>query len=248
MRIIADLHTHSIASEHAYSSIGEMAASAAQKGLYALAVTDHFGGMPGAPGSIYFDNLNQVVPRQYKGVQLICGAEANILNFQGEIDLPPVLADRLDWVVASIHHLRNLDLENPTPARCTELWLAVAENPMVRVIGHSGSPAYAYDYETVIPVFGRQGKLVEINAASFWIRKESIPNCRKIAEACKKHQVPIVVNSDAHIETDVAAFGAALDMLRDMDFPEELVVNGSRDRLDAYLRQYTRFFSRARKG
>ena len=38
--IIADLHTHSLASTHAYSTIREMVDSAAEKGLKAIAITD----------------------------------------------------------------------------------------------------------------------------------------------------------------------------------------------------------------
>ena len=48
--IIADLHTHSLASTHAYSTIREMVDSAAEKGLKAIAITDHARTMPGAPG------------------------------------------------------------------------------------------------------------------------------------------------------------------------------------------------------
>ena len=48
--IIADLHTHTLASTHAYSTVQEMAVSAREKGLFALALTDHARTMPGAPG------------------------------------------------------------------------------------------------------------------------------------------------------------------------------------------------------
>ncbi len=51
-----------------------------------------------------------------------------------------------------------------------------------------------YDYETVIPEFGTNGKLVELNESTFRNRQSSVPNCRKIMELCKKHSVPIIVN------------------------------------------------------
>ena len=41
MEIIADLHTHTIASTHAYSTITEMVQAASAKNLYAIAITDH---------------------------------------------------------------------------------------------------------------------------------------------------------------------------------------------------------------
>ena len=45
----ADLHTHTIASGHAYNTIREMARAAADKGLKALGITEH--ALPSSPGS-----------------------------------------------------------------------------------------------------------------------------------------------------------------------------------------------------
>ena len=50
MKIIADTHVHTIASEHAFSTVLENHAAAKKKGLRFLAVTDHTGKMPGAAG------------------------------------------------------------------------------------------------------------------------------------------------------------------------------------------------------
>ena len=109
----------------------------------------------------------------------------------------------------------------------------------MNVIGHSGSPEFRYDYETVIPEFGRNHKLVEINSHSFEVRKANIPNCREIALCCKKHRVPIIVSSDAHFETQVKDHTAALEMLREIAFPEELILNANTNRLIEYLRAHT---------
>ena len=61
-------------------------------------------------------------------------------------------------------------------------------------------------------------------------------NCTAIARLCKQYEVPIVVDSDSHIEYRVGAVENALTMLEEIDFPEELVINSSRERLDAYFR------------
>ena len=87
MKIIADTHTHTIASTHAYATITEMTAEAAKLGLYAFAVTDHGIDMPGAPQLWYFHNLC-AVPSTFMGVRVIKGAEANIAEFDGSLDLP----------------------------------------------------------------------------------------------------------------------------------------------------------------
>ncbi|WP_099205279.1 phosphatase [Scatolibacter rhodanostii] len=238
--IIADLHTHTIASTHAYSTIAEMAVSARDKGLYALAITDHASPMPGGPGPWYFSNLRSSVPLFYKDVLILAGIEADVIDFEGHLDLEPIDEERLDWVVASIHDVGFPGLENPDFDKCTALWLGVAKNPAVNVIGHSGSPKFAYDYEKVIPAFGANGKLVEINSHSFDVRADNIKNCRQIALTCKKYGVSIVVDSDAHFETQIADFHPALQMLEEISFPEELIVNSSKERLHAYLEKHSK--------
>ena len=242
-KLIADLHTHTLASTHAYSTVTEMVRAAGEKGLYALAITDHARTMPGAPGPWYFSCLHEL-PLHSLGVLTIAGIEANVLDFEGNIDLEPKDGERLDWVVASIHHLGLEGLKDPDVEKTTHLWLQVAKNPKVNVIGHSGDPLFAYDYEKVIPVFGENHKLVEINNHSFENRKENIGNCKKIALCCKRHGVPIVVDSDAHFETSVGKFNFALEMLSEIDFPEELILNASQERLDDYLSRYTHIFER----
>ena len=110
--IIADLHTHTIASTHAYSTVTEMVQAAAAKGLYALAITDHARTMPGAPREWYFSSLYEL-PLHYRGVMTLAGIEANVLDFEGHIDLEKKDGERLDWVVASIHHLPLEGLQKP---------------------------------------------------------------------------------------------------------------------------------------
>lgn len=241
MKIIADTHTHTLASTHAYSTLTEMVHAAAAAGLSAIAVTDHGISMPGAPGQWYFKNM-QVLPRVMDGVLLLRGIEANVMDYAGTLDIVEDDLETLEWVVASIHD-NLMDSAAATVERCTEAWLQVAKNPKVNVIGHSGSPRYAYDYETVIPEFGRMGKLVELNENSFRVRKGSIPNCIAIAKCCKKHGVPMVVNSDAHFHTLLGHYENSLAVLEEIGFPEELVVNSSMTRFQAYLKEYTQVFS-----
>jgi putative hydrolase len=235
MNIIADMHTHTIASTHAYSTLQEMAHAAAQKGLYAMAVTDHGYAMPGAPGEWYFMNL-KVLPRYIDGVLILRGEETNVTDMDGGTDLVKKEYGSLEWVVASMHDrpLANCKISEEAVTRA---WLSIARNPKVNVIGHSGSEQFKYDYEKVIPEFKRNGKLVELNEGTFYCRRDSIPNCVKIMLICKKLRVPIIVNSDAHFSSRVGDFKNSLNLLKEIDFPEELVVNSSVVRLQSYLRQ-----------
>lgn len=53
MKIELDVHTHTIASGHAFSTLQEMAQAAADKGLKVLGITEHSPGVPGTCHPIY---------------------------------------------------------------------------------------------------------------------------------------------------------------------------------------------------
>lgn len=238
MKIIADMHCHTIGSSHAYSTIMENINYAKKSGLYAIAITDHSGFMPEPPAKWFFKNL-KIIPKIIDGIRVLRGIEANVLNVSGDLDIPDEIEKPFNWVIASIHsHV----YDGNNAQDCTQTWLNVAKNPYVNVIGHSGLPEYKYDYEKVIPEFGKNGKLVEINNHCFTQRPRAIPNLKEIARVCKKHEVKVVVNSDAHFCTQIGVFNEALKLLHEVNFPEELVVNSNQERLNKYLSEYTNFF------
>lgn len=231
MQIIADTHTHTVASTHAYSTVLEMAQYAEKAGLAALAITDHTPGSTDGPHVWHFHNLHKALPRELFGVKLIFGAESSIIDYDGTIDFPQEECASLDWIIASIH--RNL-LAKASPEKITELYLGVAENPYVDVIGHCATVGYEFDYEKCLKKFKECGKLVEINESSI-IWKKTSDNYREVIRICKKYEVPVVVNSDAHFCTLVGKFDNALALLAEQDFPERLIVNADRDRLYSFI-------------
>lgn len=103
-KIELDVHTHTLASGHAFSTIQEMAKAASEKGLKFLGITEHTPGIPGSCELIYFRNLH-VVPRNMYGVNLLLGAEINILNPDGTLDIDESLMEKLDLRIAGIHSL-----------------------------------------------------------------------------------------------------------------------------------------------
>lgn len=234
MKLCADTHTHTLASTHAFSTAEEMIAAAKNAGLYAIALTDHGWKMPGAPGKWYFESLG-AIPSSFNGVRVLKGVEANVIDLDGSLDMPESVLSGLEWVVASIHG--GLCKGKATIESSTNAYLKLAENPYIRVIGHSGTPQYKYDYEKVIPVFAQNGKLIEINNNTFYNRKASCDNCVEIAKVCKKVGAYIIVNSDAHFSASVGKFDNALEMLREIDFPRELIINSDEDRFKSYLQQ-----------
>ena len=83
---VMDLHTHTIASGHAYSTILEMIQAAKEKDVKLLGITEHGPHMKGSCRAIYFQNM-KVIPRERFGVTTLFGVELNIMEEDGSVDL-----------------------------------------------------------------------------------------------------------------------------------------------------------------
>ncbi len=232
MKILTDLHTHTIACTHAYSTVFENTLAAKEKGIELIAMTDHAPAMMDAPHEWHFAAC-QNIPSVINGVKVLKGAELNILNKSGQVDLPEwILEKKLELAIASIH---GVVYKEEAGGDHTETWLNVIENPYIDILGHSGSPDFAYDIDTVVKAAKKADKCIEINSHTYTARKPSWDRCREIAIACKRLGAPIVVNSDAHFMSQIGDFDAAVNMLEEIEFPEALIMNLNSDKFIKYI-------------
>ena len=102
MKNVLDVHTHTLASGHAYNTIMEMAKAASEKGMELLGITEHAPAMPGTCHEFYFLNL-KVLKRSLYGITVLFGAEANIMDYNGKLDLREGILKKMDLVIASLH-------------------------------------------------------------------------------------------------------------------------------------------------
>ncbi|MPW26566.1 PHP domain-containing protein [Alkalibaculum sp. M08DMB] len=233
MKIELDTHTHTIACNHAYSTITEIAKEAKKKDLKLVCITEHGPQMPGGPHKYFFANI-RVVPNQIDGVKILKGIEANIMNVEGTIDLPDEYEDRMEIVLAGLHEML---LPPGSIKENTKAVINTMNREVVDIITHLGNPVYELNYDDIIKAASDTNTFIEINNSSFvHTRKGSFNNCLSIAEKCKKNNVSISLGSDAHFATDVGDYTEALKMLKSIEFPEELVLNTKVDRLLSYLR------------
>lgn len=224
MEYILDLHTHTIASGHAYSTIKEMAQAASQKGIELLGITDHSMTMPGTCHFFYFQNL-RVVPKKQYGVELMFGSELNIIDYNGKVDMEEFILRSLDYAVASFH----VPCIRPgSVAENTRAARKVMENPYVLILGHPDDGRFPLDYEEIVRGAKETGTIIELNNSSLYpngYRQGAYENDRKLLGLCIKHEVPIVVDSDAHVDVDVGSHQYAQKLLDEISFPEELILN-----------------------
>ncbi|PKQ28623.1 MAG: phosphatase [Candidatus Anoxymicrobium japonicum] len=223
LRIKTDFHVHTISSGHGFSTVREICKEAAARGLEMIAVTDHGPAMPGGAHIYYFTNM-VVMPRVLSGVKVLRGAECNIIDTDGTLDLHDRALDSLDIVHAGIHPLTGY--EGNSVEDNTRAVLAVVESGKVDVLAHPGNPLYPLNYGAVVRAAASKGVLIEINNSSLtYIRKGSLDNCRVILDEAKKADACVCIGSDAHDASLVGIFDHALNLVDEVGLPDERIVN-----------------------
>lgn len=234
---LVDLHTHSVLSKHAYSSITENIDAAIEAKLKYLGLSEHQSDPKGVGAHIYAFNNLSIVPSLYKGLRIFKGIEYNILNDE-PIDKKGLKSKDLDYGIASIHAFCYTDAGYEGN---TINVLRALEDKDVLILGHLDRGFYEMDYERIISRCKELHKLIEINDASLFKLsaddyKKAVIIMNKILNICKKYNQPIIINSDAHIKYHIGQIDSAIKVVKDAKFPEELILNYHENLLLEYFR------------
>lgn len=236
MKIELDVHTHTLASGHAYSTLQEMAQAAADKGLKLLGITEHTPDTPGACQFFYFRNLH-VVPRRMYGIELLLGAEINILDTLGTLSVDVDFMKRIDLRIASIH---SFSYQSGTADENTNALIQVINNPFIHIIGHPGDGTAVLHFEPIVLAAKEQHTLLEINNSSLKPARnkpEARENNLTLLRLCKQYDVPVILGSDAHISFDIARYDYLSELINQTGFPEELIMNRDVNTFKNYLKR-----------
>lgn len=235
LKIKADLHTHTIASGHAYSTVDEMAKSASEKGIKLIAITNHGPKMPGGPHQFHFGNM-RIIPDNLYGVRIISGIEANIMN-DGSIDLPEERLKRLDFVAAGIHSDAGYNLNNKKDN--TRVIIKAMKNPYVQMITHPANAAFPINIEKVVEAAAEFNIILEANASSFYDfklgRRGNHEMSIKLCKMAKNKEVPLSLNSDAHFHTEVGDITFLNDVIQRAELTEKDIINSSTEKVNNFL-------------
>ena len=224
MKCFMDFHTHAIAGGHAYSTLQENIAAAKLQGLKFLGYSEHGPRMPGGPDPLYFKNM-KILPREFGELRLFCGAEADIMDYEGTLDLEEELLAKLDYCIASLH----LPCCKPgTQEENTRAAVMAMKNPYVTILGHPDDSRYPLDYEVIVRTAKEEKVLLEVNNASLNpknARQNGQKNVATLLKTCMKYNCPVILGSDAHFSAAIGDFKDVFQILREVDFPEALIVN-----------------------
>lgn len=230
MKSLLDLHTHTIVSGHAFSTIKENIEFAVKHGIKYLGISDHACNMPGGPHRFYFQNM-KVIPREVDGVRILKGIEGNIIDFDGNLDVDDELMSGVDYIIASLH---TPCISSGTKEENTNAILKAMDIEKVKIVGHPDDSRYPLYYEKVVLKAKEKNVLLEINNSSLnpnSFREGAYENLKEMLDLCKVHNVKVIMGTDSHICYDIGIFNNCEKLLNDIDFPSNLIINYNEDEI-----------------
>lgn len=214
-RVFADYHTHTKYSQGA-GTILDNARAAKKQGLEIVGIADHGPANWGHWARTELKLFDRImaearnVEKEISGLKVLAGCEANIVSFQGELDLPRELQRKLDQVLAGFHTAvipkkvhegvqffmgRTLGLFSPKLKRQarndnTKAMVAAVYNNDIDIITHPGLKI-SIDTPELARACAKTGTALEINA------KHGVKSVAFI-KAAAHEGVQFAIGSDAH--------------------------------------------------
>ncbi len=200
--IRGDLHVHSTWSGDGRSSLDDMVATAASRGLEYIAMTEHgedlrINGLSRdkiAAEKIEIERLRQ----QHPELTILRGSELNI-GADGSVDYDADYLTTFDWCVASVH--THFDLPE---AEQTNRLLTAMENPAVSAIGHltgrriGHRPGIELNARAVFEAAAATGTAMEINGH---LHRLDVP-ADLLLQARGIEGLRFVISTDSHHTTE----------------------------------------------
>ena len=242
-----DIHTHTVASGHGTTNtIADLAKAAAAKKMTALGISDHGPATPGSCKESYFRGLKNA-PKIRAGIRIFYGAEVNILDENGTLDLPDEILAGLDYCIASIHpqsfhssayrkdpfQAGYRMIENMEIARKqnTNAYIKAMENPYVKIIGHPDDQHYPIDCGELVDAAVKNHVILEVNEVSlspYGYRGDTADTAKTMKELltlCRDCRHPILISSDSHGAKHVGEAPLAQKLIEEVNFPRDLIIN-----------------------
>ena len=231
--LVADLHMHTLMSGHAFGTIREMVMGAAERNLQLIGITEHGPGLPGACDPIYYLNF-RAAPRKLYNVEILYGCEVNICT-GGTLSLDRRYLDALDYAIAGIH---GFCYENEGATKNTDSIIKCMADPKVRFISHPDDSRYPIDYPALVQGAKEYGVALEVNNSSLSpisFRPGCLENYRRMLPLCMEYGVPVIVDSDAHDPGAVGDFSLAINVLEEVGFDQDLILNADVQKVKQFL-------------
>ena len=242
MKFYGDYHTHSNYSD-GRQTIHEIINSAESRGLQEVAITDHGPSVAviGIKNSASYLQLREQIDdlnENDNNIKVLLGAEANIRDLNGTLDIPISVIEHLDLLITGIHpytmptsiddgiklwaqnslrHLGKGQRAKAINANTKASVEALYNNPQVDILAHPGL-FFQVDVEEVARACITNKVLFEINCGHEYPEFSDIIKAYEIG-------VDFIVNSDAHFKDTVGQLSYGQQVIEKLEIEPERVVN-----------------------
>ncbi|MBD5560266.1 MAG: PHP domain-containing protein [Clostridia bacterium] len=239
--IAGDFHTHTVHS-HGTGSVEDNVKAAIDRGLAAVAISDH--GMAHPFYGIrsmekYLRDIEDVRERYADQIRVYSGYEGNLQSLKGRVDLPEGWTDAIDFPFFGYHRM----VRYPNPAdffhfmmpkshsdsaveKNTRAVSAALEKSPAMMVSHPGY-GLPVDKTALARAAAASGKALEINAKH---PEFTVEELRDAARAGAK----FIIGSDAHSPGRVGDFRAAIEKAEQAGISPSQILN-SRENIDSFL-------------
>lgn len=240
MKIYADYHTHTVYS-HGKGTIRDNVEVAIKKGLKEIGITDH------GPSHMGFgvskENLKKMrkeidqLNKEYPNINILLGVEANVIGYDGTIDVDEEIIKFLDILLVGFHFgarpksisdaykfyiLNNISKISKIAAEKarnlnTQALINAMDRYDIDLITHPGAKVDV-NVKKLAKAAAKKGTALEINASHGQLTVEYI----KIA---MEEDVDFIISSDAHKPEDVGNVSAGIERAEKAGLPSNRIKN-----------------------
>lgn len=240
MKIFADYHTHTIYS-HGKGTIRENVEKAISIGLEEIAITDHgprhIGyGVKRKNFSVMRKEIDEL-NREFKDINILLGVEANVVGYDGTLDIDDDIKKYLDILLVGFHfgalpqsikdgykifglnYMGKMFKKKAEKARYlnTQALINAINRYKIDIITHPGAKV-DIDSRMLAKAAAKRGTKLEINASHGHLTVEYI----KIA---MQEDVEFVIDSDAHTPEDVGNVMKGIERAKKAGLTAERIIN-----------------------
>lgn len=242
LEVYGDYHTHCRNSD-GRQTVEQILRAASHRGLKEVAVTDHgpLAAVIGVKNPEVYLGLKQEadeINAAGSEVKLLVGAEANIRDRQGTLDLPAYVINELDILIVGLHpytlptsvkegfelyarnslrHLGPGQRRKAIDANTKAMVEALNHNPQIDILSHPGL-FFTVDVEEVARACIKNDVFFEINCG------HEHPPVSDIMKA-ETTGVNFIINSDAHFEDTVGQLDYGIEIVSRIGIEPDRVIN-----------------------
>ncbi|WP_350344194.1 PHP domain-containing protein [Proteinivorax tanatarense] len=241
MNLYADYHTHTSYS-HAKGTVEENIQSAIKANLKEIGIAEHgpqtlFVGVSNKKFENLYDEIISLRDK-YPEIKILFNIEANLLDYEGNIDLPPFVENKVDMLLLGFH---------PNIVPSSKSFPMVTNNLLSRNLGLRKERTRWYNTQGLIKAM----KKYDISLITHPGHKVDV-DTKQLAKACaetntaleinckhgmkikdfvdiaKSEGVKFIVSSDAHHPNEVGEFSKGISIIKKLNIPKSMIVNSER--------------------